>query len=146
MRILLALASVAAVLGQTIGAWKLDAAKSSFAGDTRPKSLTIRIEQHPKGEVFTLDRVETDGRGTSSSTVLYLDGVARDFRDFGCSGTQSTRRVDRETIEILRTCASGAWSRLVRRAFAQTGELVLEISEQKADGHRLEQRLVLERQ
>jgi hypothetical protein len=69
MRILLAVALVAASCSSPIGAWKTDAAKSTFAGETRPKSLTMRIEQHPKGEVFTLDRVETDGRGISSSTI-----------------------------------------------------------------------------
>ena len=124
----------------------MDSARSNFAGGVRPKSLTVRIEQHPKGEVFTIDRVESDGRVTSSSTVLYLDGAARDFREVGCSGTQSSRRIDKTTIEILRKCAGGEWSRCIGRTSAQTGELVLEISEHKADGHRFERQLVLERQ
>ena len=131
--------------GAAYGTWKLNFARSTFAGDTQPRSFTIRIEPHAKGEVFTLDRIETDGRAISSSTVLYLDGTERDFRDGECSGTQSSRRIDRQTVEILRNCEPGAWTRLVLRA-APRNELVLEISEQRADGRRFGRRLVFEKQ
>ena len=47
------------------GTWKMNAARSTFAGGSPFKSLTVRIERHPKGEVFTLDRIETNGRTTS---------------------------------------------------------------------------------
>jgi hypothetical protein len=107
--------------------------------------LIIRIEPHAKGEVLTLDRIEADGRVISSSTILYLDGTERDFRDGECSGTQSSRRIDRQTIEILRKCGSGAWTRFLRRT-APGNELVLEISEQRADGRRFGRRLVFEKQ
>jgi hypothetical protein len=53
--------------------WKMNAARSTFTGGPQPKSLAIRIEPHQKGELFTVDRIETDGRATSSSTILYLD-------------------------------------------------------------------------
>lgn len=59
----------------------MNAARSTFAGGSPFRSLTVRIERHPKGEVFTLYRIETDGRTTSSSTILYLDGeLIRGFR------------------------------------------------------------------
>lgn len=96
--------------------------------------------------MLTLNRNGGDGRTTTSSTILYLDGKPSDFQDLGCSGTQSSRRVDNRTVEILRTCASGDWTRFVRRLDAQTNELVLEITEQQPDGGRFEQRLVLEKQ
>ena len=91
----------------TSGTWKMNAARSTFAGGATFKSLTVRIERHPKGEVFTLDRIETDGRTTNSSTILYLDGEPRRFEDFGCSGIQSSRRADERTVEIVRMCVSG---------------------------------------
>jgi hypothetical protein len=131
--------------GAAYGTWKLNAARSTFAGDTQPRSFTIRIEPHAKGEVFTLDRIEADGRATSSSAVLYLDGTERDFRDSACSGTQSSRRIDSQTIEILRNCGAGAWIRFVRRT-APRNQLVLEVSEQRADGRRFDRRLVFEKQ
>ena len=59
------------------GTWQLNPARSTFAGDTQPKILTVRIEPHAKGEVFTLDRTETNGRSTSASVLLYFDGRAR---------------------------------------------------------------------
>jgi hypothetical protein len=127
------------------GTWTMNLARSSVGGDPRPKSVTVRIESHAKGEVFTLDQVDTDGRATTASTILYLDGKLRNFQDSGCSGTQSSRRVDSQTVEILRTCASGASIRFVRRLFAQPNVLVLEVTEQQANGHRVERRLVLEK-
>ena len=132
--------------GAAYGTWKLNAARSTFAGDTEPKSLTIRIEPHTKGEVFTLDRIEADGRAISSSTILYLDGTEREFRDGQCAGTQSSRRIDGQTVEILQKCASGSWTRMVRRSPASTKQLVIEIMEQRNEGRRYERRLVLEKQ
>jgi len=136
---------VSGCFGQLFGSWKLNAARSTFAGDIRPKSLTVRIEPRARGEVVTLDRTEVNGQTTSSSMVLYLDGVARDFQLGECSGTQSSRRIDSQTIEILRNCGASAWTRLVRRT-APKNELVLEISEQHADGRRFDRRLVFEKQ
>jgi hypothetical protein len=128
------------------GTWKLNAARSTFAGDTPPKSLTVRIEPHAKGEVFTLDRTEANGRSTSSGMLLYFDGTARAFQDGGCSGTQSSRRLDSRTVEILRDCASGQWTRFIRQSGLQPNELILEITEKYPDGRRFERRLVLEKQ
>jgi hypothetical protein len=136
---------VSGCCGQLFGSWKLNAGRSTFAGDIRPKSLTVRIEPHARGEAVTLDRTEVNGQTTSSSMVLYLDGMARDFQSGECSGTQSSRRIDSQTIEILRNCGASAWTRLVRRT-APKNELVLEISEQHADGRRFDRRLVFEKQ
>jgi len=132
-------------LEATAGTWKMNAARSTFAGAAF-KSMTVRIERHSKGEVFTLDSIEGDGRTTNYSTILYLDGEPRRFEDFGCSGIQSSRRADERTVEIVRMCASGGWMLLLRRASAKSNELVLEITEQAADGRRFDRRLTLEKQ
>src|SRR6266705_5953613 len=123
------------------GTWKLNAARSTFAGDTQPKSLTVRIEPHAKGEVFTLDRTETNGRSTSASVLLYFDGRARGFNEAGCSGTQSSRRLDSLTVEILHDCTGGQSTRIVRRSGQQPNELVFEITDQYPDGRHYERRL-----
>ena len=128
-----------------VGTWKMNRARSTFSGELRPKSLTVRIEPHARGEVFTLDRIGEDGRDTTSSTILYFDGQPRNFQEPQCSGTQSSRRVNSRSVEILRNCASGAWTRFVGRLAAQQRELILEITEQQPDGHRFKQRLVLEK-
>jgi hypothetical protein len=147
MRVFLLWAALStSCFAQTFGTWSLNPGRSTFAGDTPPKSLTIRIEAHPKGEVFTFDRVEANGRTTSVSSILYLDGKSRDFQDFACSGTQSSWRVNSRTVEILRTCGTGGWIKYVRWASAKTNELTIEVIEQYADGRRFDRRLTLERQ
>jgi len=112
LRVLVAAALMAAAtcFGQPFGTWTMNPERSSFSGGVQPKSFIARIDAHPKGEVFTLDRTEPDGRTSSSSSMLYLDGTARAFHDFGCSGTQSSRRVDGISVEILRQCGAGAWT------------------------------------
>jgi len=127
------------------GLSKVNPARSTDPRFSR-ESLTARFESHTKGEVFTLDRIDADGRRTTSSTILYLDSKPRDFQGFGCSGTQSSRRLDSQTVEILRTCAGGAWTRFIRRLSTQPKELVLEITEQQPDGRHVERRVVLEKQ
>jgi hypothetical protein len=140
MLIALAAASPA---GGAFGVWKPNEARSTGGGGRR--IVTLRIEPHASGEVFTLDTQTSDGRASTSSTILYFDGKPRDFRDSVCSGTQSSRRVDGRTVEILRECADGAQIRLVRRA-AQPGVLILEMTERQRDGRHSERRLVMERQ
>jgi hypothetical protein len=128
--------------GEAFGVWKLNQARSTHAGDQG--SLTLRIEAHAQGEVFTLDTVAADGRASTLSTILYFDGKAREFQDSSCSGTQLSRRMDSRTVEILRECAGGAQVRLVRRA-VRPGVLILEITEQQTGGRRAERRLFLEK-
>jgi hypothetical protein len=140
--IMLAAASCAE---EPFGTWKMNAARSTSTGGTQPKSFTIRIDAHPKGEAFTLERIEPDGRIMTSSSVLYFDAVRREFQDFECSGTQASRRTDRQTVEVLRNCGSGAWTRFILYPGVKQNELVLEISERRVDGRRLERRLVLEK-
>jgi hypothetical protein len=90
-------------------------------------------------------RTEINGQTTTCGMVLYLDGVARGFQQGECSGTQSSRRIDNQTIEVLRNCGPGVWTRFVRRR-APKDQLVLEISEQRADGRRFDRRLIFEKQ
>jgi len=131
--------------GDAVGVWKLSPSRSTLSAERQPSSLILRIEPHPRGEVFTVDRTERDGRSTTDSTVLFLDGQPRDYQGLDCKGTQSSQRVDNRTVEILRTCEAGEWIRFVRRVNA-TGELVLEVSDRRPDGRQVQIRLVLEKQ
>ncbi len=132
--------------GGPFGTWKMNAARSKFIGDPRPKSLIVRFEPHPRGEVFTLDKIAWDGWAVTSSIILYLDGKGREFQSDSCSGTQSSRRVDNRTVEILFNCDSGHWTRFVRRLPPQANELVLDIMGSLPDGRRFERHLILEKQ
>ena len=127
------------------GIWRMNPVRSTLTGDAQAKDLTVRFEPHAKGELFRLDHTGGDGWITTSSTVLYLAGNRRSFEDRDCWGTQSSRRVDNQTVEILRTCGGG-WIRRVRRPGAEAKELIIEITEQESGGRRFERRLLLEKQ
>ena len=148
MRILLLLTTlaVACAADASLEIWRMDPTRSSFTGNTKPTSLLVRIEPHAKGEVFTVDTIESDGRSISASTILYFDGAPRDFQDFGCSGTQSSRRLDAGAVEILRTCKGGAWVRLIRRFLVSRKEMIFDVTEQRGDGRRFARRLVFDKQ
>src|SRR5947199_686676 len=131
MRTVLLLIMIVAAHGaeSVFGIWKVDTTRSTPKGGTQPMAITVRIDQQAKREVFTLDRIEADGRSISSSTILYFDGAPHDFQDSRCSGTQSSRRLDSRTIEIARTCASGGSSTIVRQLAATSKELTLDITD-----------------
>jgi len=140
---LMLLGTLAAARSEPVfGVWRVDLTRS-----TAPFSdlVEVRFERHSKGEVFTVERVQADGRATTSSTILYFDTQPRDFQDSDCSGTQSSRHLDNTTAEILRTCADGRTMRIVRRFGEKPRELVLEIMEQRPAGWRAERRLLLEK-
>jgi hypothetical protein len=86
------------------------------------------------------------GGPLTSSTILYLDGKPRDFQEHNCSGSQSSRRVDKETVEILRDCDSGERTRFILRLAARPKELILDVTKRYPDGRRFERRLILERE
>lgn len=140
--LILLLFAAAVEAGDLFGSWKAIPARSIAP---YPGTLIVRIEPHPRGEVFTLDSVDGGGRATTASTVLYFDGQPRELQDAGCSGTQSSRRLDKSTVEVLRTCAGGEWTRFILRRRAKANELVLEITEHRSNRH-LERRLALEKQ
>jgi hypothetical protein len=140
--LLLTLLGILSWAGEPFGVWKLNPARSTLVENQ--KCVTIRIEPHVRGEVFTLDTIASDGRASTVSTILYFDGKARDFQDATCTGTQLSRRMGRLTVEILRECANGH-KQLIRRSAIEPGVLILEITEQEMDGRRSERRLVMEK-
>jgi hypothetical protein len=139
---LLIVLAVASWSGDAFGVWKLNSARSTLGANQ--KTMSLRIEPHIRGEVFTLETVTWDGRASTSSTILYFDGKARDFEDSTCSGTQWSQHVDGRTAEIVRECAGGRRVRLIRRA-ESSGVVVLEITEENSKGRRSERHLVFEK-
>ena len=144
--LILTVCSTACCAGSLLGTWRMDRARSWFAGPDQPRRLTVRIEPHAKGRVFTLDRLEGDGRNTSFSTVLYFDGISRAIQDFACSGTQSSRWWDGRTIEIRRVCSNVESVWRVRESAGNSRELTIEITEKSLGGSTLGLRVVLKTQ
>ena len=143
--LILTICSTACWAGSVLGTWTMDRARSRFAGPDQPQSLTVRMEPHAKGRVLTLDRLGANGRTTSSSTILYFDGAARQIEDFECSGTQSSRRSDERTVEIRRVCSTGESIWLVRES-ANSKELTIEMTDKRPGGSILSSYVVLQKQ
>ena len=128
------------------GTWRVNASRSTFAGGGVPRILTVRIDPHSNGAVFTLERLEKNGRATTSSTILYFDNTPRDFQDFDCADAQSSRRLDGRTIEIRRKYGGSNSVWLVRRQTDTSKELIIDFLEERRPGPNLDWRLVLEKQ
>ena len=127
------------------GIWKVNPARSTLVGYPYPRAVAVRIEPHSKGEVLTLEQIREKGEKVTTSMILYLDGKEREFQGDACFGSQSSRRVDGRTVEIVYRCRSG-WTRWMRRLPREPSELILDITEHLSDGRRFERRLVLEKQ
>jgi hypothetical protein len=130
--------------GSSFGIWTVSTLTST-PGRLGPTITALRIEKHAKGEVFTLDRIDAQGRRTSSSTILYLDDEPRNFQDFECSGTQSSRQVDAESVEIHRVCEDGERVWLLKQS-ARPDELIVRITQKQRDGRQFEWHMILKKQ
>jgi hypothetical protein len=131
---------------EAFGTWKMNPSRSSLGPDSHAREITLRIERHAKGEVFTVDRILANGRAATSSMILYLNGQPRAFQGETCSGTQSSQRLDERTVEVRFQCQNGRSVLMVRRISAEARILILEISDQLPGSRRLQCRLVLEKQ
>jgi hypothetical protein len=108
------------------------------AGDSR----FIRTEERPYDQLrlHGADQTLYVKFWNSTSPAGLCDPVATSL----AADRQSSRRIDNQTIEVLRNCGPGVWTGFVRRA--PKDQLVLEISEQRADGRRFDRRLIFEKQ
>jgi hypothetical protein len=143
---LLLLFSASCWAQSAFGVWTIDPARSKLTGQPHLRVLAVRFEAHPKGEVFTLDTVDRNGRAATNSVILYLDGKSRDFQDASCTGTQSSRRLDNRTVEIVFNCGKGQPARFIRRTQTEPNELILNITDRVPGGRTIEHHLILKRQ
>jgi hypothetical protein len=130
------------------GTWKMNPTRSKFSDEGQhPQALTLRIEPHKKGIVFTFDRLTSHGQAETVSTLLYLDGQERNYQSVECLGTQASRRLDRRTVELITKCDQTIRGRVIFRLLPQADELFLDISgiQPLRVGQRFQQRFVLEK-
>ena len=125
------------------GTWKMNPSRSRL---TPPDAgaITVRIEPHTKGEVFTYERTQKNGQATTFSVVLYFDGRERSSQS-GCTGTLLSRRLEGHIAEIVWRCENGNLIRFLRRR-TNADDLILDETERRPNRPALERHLVLERQ
>ena len=93
----------------------------------KPKSFTVRRLQPPAASCAWTARIGIIG-------------------NLGVQERNPSGQLDSQTVEILRKCVSGEWTRFVQRPAARAKELILDITAQHPAGRRFERRLVLEKQ
>ena len=131
------------------GTWKMNPARSKFIVGPHPRAATVRIEPNGKGEIFTYDRITSDGQAVTISTILYLDGKERNGQPPVCSGgsgTQSSRRLDERTVEFTTKCANGLWGHFLHRLLPDAHDLIFDMTEGEPNGLRIQRQLILEKQ
>jgi hypothetical protein len=91
-----------------VGTWKLNLAKSNFAGMPAPKSETRIIEARGKGEKITFKGIAADGSPIAFTITTNLDGKPVPFVGTGVAGgadTDAPKRIDPYTVTSTSTKA-----------------------------------------
>jgi hypothetical protein len=86
--------SVMAQANPFVGTWKLNVAKSKFAGAPAPKSLTRTVTADGVGLKYSFDGVAADGSNLSYSFTSNLDG-----KDSAVTGTGMPGGADRVMLK-----------------------------------------------
>ncbi|MGA2508763.1 MAG: hypothetical protein ABSG27_00920 [Candidatus Acidiferrales bacterium] len=91
-----------------VGTWKLNLAKSNFAGMPAPQSETRTVEAQGKGEKITFNGVAADGSPIAFTITTNLDGKPVPFVGTGVAGgadTDAPKRIDPYTVTSTATKA-----------------------------------------
>jgi hypothetical protein len=132
-----------------VGTWKLNVAKSNFAGMPAPKSLTRTIEAHGKGEKITYKGVAPDGSPVAFTITTNLDGKPVPFVGTGVAGgadMDAPKRIDRYTVTTTTTKAGKVVAR-ERFVVAKDGKTTTQtIKGTDAKGQPITQVLIWDRQ
>ena len=111
-----------------------------------PRSLVIRYEAHPEGEMVTIWRVTQNGRSETDSFILRYDG-----KDYPHPRTErfdffNARKLDDGTTEVLYKKNGKVVGRQVRKLSGQGKQLTLEYQLLWKTGEWFTRMMVLERQ
>lgn len=97
-----------------VGTWKLNLAKSNFAGMPAPKSETRIIEAQGNGEKITFNGIAADGSPIAFSITANLDGKPAPVVGTGVPGgadMAAPKRIDLYTLTSTSTKAGKVVSR-----------------------------------
>jgi len=91
-----------------VGTWKLNLAKSSFAGMPAPKSETRTVEAQGDGEKITFKGIAADGSPIAFNLTAKLDGTPAPLVGTGVPGgadMSAPKRIDPYTLTSTTTKA-----------------------------------------
>jgi hypothetical protein len=86
-----------------VGTWRLDVAKSTYAGQQAPKSETRSVVAEGNGEVIGYKGIAADGSPIAYSVTTNLDGKDAPYSGEGPLGADATaiKRVDANTTTAI---------------------------------------------
>jgi hypothetical protein len=83
----------------SVGAWKLNVAKSKYDPGPAPKSQVLRFEAWDGGLKLTADGVDAAGNATHSEYAAKFDGKDYPWKGNVNADSISLKRIDERTIE-----------------------------------------------
>lgn len=147
LTILLIALLAGAVFGQILGTWKMNPAKSKHNDQAPfPRSLAIRYEPHPEGEMVTIWRITQAGRSETDSFILRYDG-----KDYPYPRTErfdlfSARKLRDGATEVLFKKDGKVVARQIRRLMADSKQMMMQYQFFSRTGEWLNRVLVLEKE
>ena len=83
----------------SVGSWKLDIAKSTFASNTPPKSETRTQRAVPGGIKIVIEDEYADGKKTRVESLITYDGKPRRSTGTGIWDSTVSKRIDQNVSE-----------------------------------------------
>jgi hypothetical protein len=121
--------------GQTSGTWNINRDKSTYTDDEPvPRSLVIRFEPHPEGEVVTIWRASPEGRSETDSFIQYYDGEDHPYPRQERFDFVSARKLDDGTISVIFKKYGKIVLRHARRLSADGQQMTIEEQLLSKDG------------
>jgi hypothetical protein len=144
--VVLALLIVGSSFPQALGTWKMNPSKSTMIGCPCPRSITVKFEASPKGEIQTIYKVGENGSSETVSFLLHLDGKDHELASWPRFDVVTSTRVDARTAEIRLKKNGEVLMRSLRRISPDGRWMTLEIWGSSTPGARFYRLLILERQ
>lgn len=107
-----ALASPTAAQDRLAGTWRLNVAKSKYAGAAAPKSQTTTLHAVEGGLREIVERVNADGSTTRWEVIAMYDGRDYPVKGDPARDTVAMTKVDPDTVDIVNKKAGGIVSRM----------------------------------
>lgn len=132
-----------------LGTWKLNLAKSNFAGMPAPKNETRTVEAQGNGEKITYDGIGADGSPITFTITTNLDGKPCPLVGTGIAGgadMAAPKRIDAYTV-TSKTTKKGALVATDRFVVSKDGKVTTEtIKTTDTKGQPITQVLVFDKQ
>jgi hypothetical protein len=138
-----------ATVNPRVGTWKLNLAKSNFAGMPAPKSETRTVEAQGNGEKVTYDGVAADGSRIALTFTTNLDGKPVPIVGTGATGEADMTTVTRldSRTQTSTTTRAGKVVATIRLVVSKDGKVItLTRKATDANGQPITQVLIWDKQ